>query len=150
MPQTTTSVNACDVVLEIDNASGTLTDVSGSTNQASMTMSSNVGETSTFEGQWAIRRVCKTSVDVSVQAVYSTDDTEALNLLVDWWFAGNYNTARTITISVPDDTAGSDEYTGEFVMTSLSIPLSADDAAPILVSADFQNVGAFARSTVAS
>lgn len=150
MAQTTTSVNACDVVIELDNADGTLTDISGSSNQCGMSMSSNVGETNTFDGQWAIRRVCKTSVNVSLQAVYSTADVEALNTLADWWFAGSYGDARTCTISVPDDTAGSDEYTGEFVLTSLNIPLSADDAAPILVTAELQNQGAFSRATIAS
>src|SRR3989304_3661931 len=99
MAQTTTSVNACDVVLEIDNAAGAQTNISGSSNQCSMSMSANVGETYTFSGQWAIRKVCKMNVSVSVQVVYSTSDAEGLNLLADWWFGANYNAARTVTIS---------------------------------------------------
>ncbi len=146
MAQTTTSVNACDVTIEVDNASGTLTDISGSSNQCSMSMSSNTGTTYTFEGQWALQKVCKTSASISVQAVYSQEDSEAANLLLDWWFGSAYNSARTVEINIPDQTTGSDTYTGEFVLSSCSIPLSAEDAAPILVIFEMLNDGAFTRT----
>ena len=51
MAQTTTSANACDVVLQVDNSDGTLTDLSGSTNNASIAMTSNTGSTFTFDGK---------------------------------------------------------------------------------------------------
>jgi hypothetical protein len=146
MAQTTSSVNACDVTIEVDNAAGSLVDVSGSSNQCSISMSSNTGQTFTFDGQWAIQNVCKTSASVSVQAVYSTDDAEAANVLLDWWFGSNYNAARTVEINIPDQSTGSDTYSGEFVLSSASIPLSAEDAAPILVSFELLNQGAFTRT----
>jgi len=146
MAQTTTSVNACDVVIKVDAAESGLTDISGSSNQCSMSMSSNTGQTFTFDGQWAIQKVCKTSASVSVQAVYSTNDAEAANILLDWWFGTNYNVARTVEISIPDETSGSDTYSGEFVLSTCNIPLSAEDAAPILVSFELLNQGAFTRT----
>lgn len=150
MAQTTTSVNACDVVLQIDDVNGSLQDLSGSSNNASINMSSNTGQTFTFQGQWAIQKVCKTSASVSVTAVYSTEDTEALNILADWWFGTGYNSARTVQIDIPDSTVGSDRYSGEFVLSSANIPLSADDAAPIQASFELLNQGAFTRAAVAS
>jgi hypothetical protein len=149
MAQTTTSENACDVKIQIDNSSGAPTDVSGSSNQASMSMAVDSAETSTFDGQWKIRKSCKTSVSVSLQVLYSLTADEGLDIMRDWFFSSP-GTPRTVTVNVPDDTAGSDRYSGEFVLTSFDIPLSADDAGIILCSASLENSGAFAHNTVAS
>lgn len=149
MAQTTTSVNACNVDIQLDDSTGSLTNISGSTNQASIDMTAQSAETFTFEGQWAIQKVCKTSATISLQALYSTADVEALNILADWYF-NSITTARTAQISVPDSTGGSDQYSGEWNLTSLNIPLSADDAGVILVSASLVNSGAVTRSTIAS
>jgi hypothetical protein len=67
-------------------------------------------------------------------------------VLLDWWFGSNYNAARTVEINIPDQSTGSDTYSGEFVLSSASIPLSAEDAAPILVSFELLNQGAFTRT----
>jgi hypothetical protein len=146
MAQTTTSVNACDVTIEVDNAAGSLVDISGSSNQCSISISSNTGQTFTFDGDWALQKICKKSASISVQAVYSTADAEAANVLLDWWFGSAYNSARSVEINIPDQTTGSDTYTGEFVLSSASIPLSAEDAAPILVSFELLNDGEFTRA----
>lgn len=145
MAQTTTSVNACDVTIEVDNAAGSLVDISGSSNQCSISISSNTGQTFTFDGDWALQKICKKSASISVQAVYSTTDAEAANVLLDWWFGSSYNTARTVEINIPDQSSGSDTYSGEFMLSSANIPLSAEDAAPILVSFELLNDGEFTR-----
>lgn len=150
MAQTTSSVNACDVVLQVDNASGVLTDLSGSSNQASISMSSNTGQAFTFDGEWALQHICGKSASMSIQAIYSTEDAEALNLLADWWFGTAYNDARSVQVDIPDSNAGSDRYSGEFVLSSANIPLSAEDAAPILASFELLNQGAFTRAAIAS
>lgn len=148
MAQTTDSVNACNVVLMVDDADGTLQDVSGSTNQASMDFSRAVAETFTFEGDWAIKKSCKKSVGLSIQALYTLNDAEASNILEDWFF--NSNASRTVQIDVPNADGGSFRYSGEMTLESLSIPLSADDAGVILVSATLSNDGEFTRAAIAS
>ncbi len=149
MAQTTNAVNACDVVISLDNAAGALTDISGSSNQCSIGMTVATAETNTFEGQWSIKKACKTAATISLQALYSTLDTEASNILADWFFNSN-GVSRSVQIDVPSSAGGSDRYTGEFVLESLDIPLSADDAGVILLSASLSNDGAFSRAVVAS
>jgi hypothetical protein len=149
MAQTTTAVNACDVVVSLDDDAGTLDDISGSSNQVSMSMSRQVAETFTFDGDWAIKKGCKKAVTISLQAVYSVTDSEATNVLVDWYF-NSAGTSRTIQIDVPDSTVGSDRYSGEMTIESLDIPLDASDAGVILVSASLSNDGAFTRTAISS
>jgi hypothetical protein len=149
MAQTTTGENACTVVLKVDNASGVLTDVSGSTNQASLDLAAQSAETFTFEGDYAIKKTCKKSITLALQALYSVTETEALNILMDWYF-NSLGTSRTVQIDVPSSAVGGDRYSGEFILESLSLPLTADDAAVILVSAALSNDGEVVRSTIAS
>lgn len=149
MAQTTNGVNACDVVLQVDNASGTLTNVSGSTNQASLDLSAASAETNTFEGDWAIKKSCKKAATLSIQALYSVIETEGLNILMDWYF-NSLGTSRTVQIDIPSAAVGGDRYSGEWTLESLSLPLSADDAGVILVSASLSNDGEVVRSTIAS
>ena len=125
-----------------------MTDISGSSNQASLDLSRTTGETFTFEGDFSIKKSCKKSVSLSLQAVYTQSDTEASNILSDWYFNGSG--ARTVQIDVPNGSSGSDRYSGEFELESLSIPLVADDAAPILMSASLTNSGAVTRAAIAS
>lgn len=149
MAQTTTAKNACNVVLEVDNASGVLTDISGSSNQASISISTNISEVFTFDGDWGIKKACKSTAQISLSLVYSTTDTEALNIIKDWKFNAP-TTSRTVQISIPDNTAGSDQYSGEFVLEGIDIPIDASDAGVILVSASLSNDGAFSVATIAS
>ncbi len=149
MPQTTTAVNACDVVLQIDNSSGTLTDISGSSNQCTMDFSRNVAEVFTFSGDWSIKRSCKSGVTISVQVVYSTTADEGRDLLEDWIF-DSPTTSRTVRVDVPDSSVGGVRYEGEFTIESYNLPLSAEDAGVIVCSASLSNDGAFTRDAISS
>lgn len=149
MAQTTTAQNACDVVLQLDNGSGVLINISGSSNQANMDFSAVIGEAFTFEGPWAIKKSCKKAVAVALQVVYSTLTDEGIDLLRDWFF-NSLSTSRSIQIDIPDSSVGSDRYSGEMTLESLSIPATADDAAPILCAAALSNDGEFSYSIIAS
>lgn len=149
MAQTTTSVNACDVNIFLDNAAANLTEISGSSNQCSLDISRNVSETYTFDGDWAIKKSCKSAVTVSVQALYSTTQNEAVDILEDWIF-DTPTTAKTLRIDVPDSAIGSTRYEGEFIIESYSVPLSAAEAGVIVCSASLSNSGTVTRSIIAS
>jgi hypothetical protein len=149
MAQTTTAVNACDVVISIDNSGGTLTDISGSSNQCSMDIARNVAEVYTFSGDWAIKKSCKSSVTVAVQVLYSTTADEGRDLLEDWIF-DSPTTDKTVQIDVPDSSVGSTRYSGEFTIESYSVPLAASEAGVIICSANLSNSGTVTRSTIAS
>lgn len=148
MTQTTDAVNACDVVVQVDDSTGALADVSGSTNQASLSFSRAVAETFTFEGDWAIKKSCKKSVTLSLQALYSLNDAEGSNIMEDWFH--NDNTSRSVQIDVPNGSGGSFRYTGEFTLESYDLPLSADDAGVILMGFSLSNDGAVTRAAIAS
>lgn len=149
MTQTTTAVNACDVVISIDNSGGTLTDISGSSNQCSLDIGRNVAEVFTFSGDWSIKKSCKSSVTVAVQVLYSTTADEGRDLLEDWIF-DSPTTDKTVQIDVPDSSVGSTRYAGEFTIESYSVPLAASEAGVIICSANLSNSGTVTRSTIAS
>lgn len=149
MAQTTNAINACNVVLTVDDSTGTPVDISGSSNQASMDFSLQVAETFTFDGDWAIKKSCKKSVALTIQTLYSLSDAEGSNIMEDW-FHNSSGTSRTVTIDVPDGTGGSFSYSGEFILESYGLPVSADDAGVILMSFSLSNDGAVTRAAVAS
>jgi hypothetical protein len=149
MPQTTTSVNACDVVIFLDNSAGTATNISGSSNQCSLSISRNIAETFTFDGAWSIKKSCKSSITVSLQVLYSTTSDEGRDILEDWIF-DTPTTDKTLRIDVPDASVGGTRYTGEFTIESYDLPLSAEDAGVIICSATLSNSGAVTRDAISS
>jgi hypothetical protein len=149
MAQTTTAVNACDAVVQLDKSGGALTNISGSANNVSMNITQNIGEATTFDGDWTIKKACGKSVSVSLAVVYSVTADQGLHVLRDWMFAATPG-SRTIQIDIPDGSVGSDRYSGEMVIESLDIPASSDEPGPILVSASLSNDGAFAHTTISS
>lgn len=151
MAQTSTFANACDVVLKADNASGVLTNISGSSNSASLSLSRTLGELTTFEGEWTIVTSCKISGTIALGAVYSTSLTEAREILEEWmWRDGAGAPIRTVEINIPDDQIGSIKYTGEATIESYELPVEASSADPIAVTAQLRTSGTWTRSVIAS
>lgn len=134
MAETQTAVNACNVVILLDNASDVPTDISGSSNTASISMSKETGEYRVFGGNWVKRLDCKKDATISLQVIYTTAANEGLDLLRDWWFTGSGT--RGVWICIPDDSAGSDRYSAECLLTSLDLPVDASEAGPIMVSCE--------------
>lgn len=133
MTQTTTHINACDVAIWLDNADGTPTDISGSTNTASLTLSISAEMLRTFGSKWPVRLSCPKDASAEITAVYSTATDEAMDLIKNWYFAASPG-SRTLSIYVPNKNVGSDHYYGEFVIDGdIDIPLEAGTADPIAV-----------------
>lgn len=150
MAQTTTHINACDVRIYIDDATGSLVDVSGSTSEASFSLTRTLGSLMTFECEWDIVTSCKISGTISLTAVYSTAQNEARAILEEWMFNdGGGDRSRTLNLEVPY-TVGGVLYGGEAVLESLEIPLTASSADPIAVSSQLRTNGEWTRSTISS
>jgi hypothetical protein len=149
MAQTTDAVNACNVVLSVDDSTGTPVDISGSSNQANLDFTLQTAETFTFDGDYAIKKACKKTVGLSINAVYSLNDTEASNILEDWYHNDSIN-SRTVTIDVPNGSGGSFRYAGEFIIEGYGLPVSAEDAGAIILGFTLSNDGAVTRSAIAS
>ncbi|MDZ4768355.1 MAG: hypothetical protein SGJ24_04440 [Chloroflexota bacterium] len=149
MPSTSTAINACNVKVQIDNAAGTLVDVSGSANRVNLEFSQELGSYRVFGNKWMKRLACAKDATLQLDVVYSTQANEGLDLLRDWFFsAASSGTPRTIRMMLPDDVVGGDDYQGEFIISSLSIPMDASEAGPITVSAELMPDGEVTHGTL--
>lgn len=151
MAQTTTHANACNVQVWVDDRTGSLTNISGSSNEVSMELTRNLGSLVTFEGNWEIVTACKRSGTITLGFVYSEATDEARDILEGWFFGDDSGSdSRTVTIYVPDNTEGSVFYTAECVPETFSFPIDASNADPIAPSMQLRTNGALTRQSVGS
>lgn len=146
MSQSTTVWNGCDVVLKLDNSSNVLTDISGSSNDVSIDFSQDIGDYKTFASKWKGRIPCGKDAKIKLKIVASKDTAEALKNILDWYFTTGGS--KSIQIDAPDSTTGSDRFTGEVVLESFSIPLTADDASPVMAEVNLLPNGALSWATI--
>lgn len=150
MAETTTAVNACDVVVSLDNSAGTLADISGSSNAVSMEFSIDNAEYRVFGSKWLKRMSCVKDGSFSLTVVYTTtDNTEGLDLLKDW-FMSNTISARTMQVDIPDSNTGSDRWSGEVRLENLSFDVEAEESGPIMVEASLLADGPWTCVTIGS
>lgn len=129
--QTTTAINACNALIEMDDAGGTPVDISGSSNTANLGFSNTIGSAFTFDGDYPVRIECKKDASLEISALYTRIATEALDLFVEWYQAGG---RRTIAIYPNGQDTGERYYSAEWRLESMDIPIDASDANPIVVS----------------
>lgn len=146
MAQTTTHVNACDVSIWLDNAAGTLKDISGSSNKVSMSFTREIGELRTFQTKWPVRLGCGKDAEFTLTAVYSTATNEAMDILKNWWFADDPG-LRSFHVYIPDKNVGSDHYYGEVTIGDLTWDADPTEPGPIAVEAKLLPSGAFTWTT---
>jgi hypothetical protein len=149
MAQTTTAVNACDVSFWIDNAAGTITDVSGSSNSLKVTLEREIGELRTFQAKWPVRSGCGKDMKLDYVAVYSTSATEAAQMLLAWWFTTSPED-RTFKLYVPTKNVGSNYFTGQIVIENLEWDNDPTKPEPIALKATFLAHGTISHSIAAT
>lgn len=149
MTVTTTPIVATNCVIKLDNASGSPTDISGSSNRVELSLEHGVGEFRPFSTQWKSRVVVGKDVGVTLNIVCSTATDEAFDILKNWYFGGD-DSARTLTIQVPDGSPGSDQYEGEFVLMSAPVSLDAEADEVVMVSTELRSHGEVALTTVST
>ncbi len=135
MAQTTTHIAACNAIVEVDNTGGTPTDISGSANTASIAFTRDIGEGTTFTGDFKLRTECKRDASLSLSALWTTAVGEARDLLEEWFDTGG---KRTIAIYPNGKVIGSRYYSGEFRLSSADIPIDSNSADVIKI--DFEAV----------
>lgn len=150
MAQTTTSINACDVAIWLDNASGTATDISGSSNKVEIPLTQEIGEARTFQNDYKLRAACGRDGAFNLTVIYTTTSDEALDILRDWYFSTASKTARTIAVYVPDKNVGSDHYSAEVLLQELNIPLDPSEPGPAICEAVLLPTGAIAHTTAST
>lgn len=149
MAQTTTHVNACDASIWLDNSAGTLKDISGSSNSITMNFTREVGELRTFQVKWPVRLGCGKDATFTLRAVYSTATDEAMDILKNWYFAGDPG-SRSLHVYIPDKNVGSDHYYGEVTIASFNFNADPTEPGPIAVEAELLPDGAWALTTAST
>jgi hypothetical protein len=146
MPVTGTAINGCDAVVLLKDATSVMRNVSGTGNNIKLDLSKDLGDFKVFGDAWRYRLECGKDASLDFDVVYSQDVDGGLDILRDWYFNGHG--ARTIQINLPDNSIGSDRYEMEAMLESLSIPISAEEAGPITVSATLKPNGPVLYSVV--
>jgi len=149
MTTTTTAICPTNVVIRLDNAAGVLTDISGSTNKCEIKFNNLIAEYSVFGNTWQNRKACGKDGSFALDIIYTTTASEALDLLNGWFF-GPSDAARSIQVDVPDGLTGSDRYEAEVVLSEHNIPLQARSGEVVMVSMTLLPNGAIVHNNVGS
>ncbi len=149
MTATATAINACDVVIHLDNASGIPVDISGSVNSINPQFSTDMGEYNVFGAQWKQRLMCQRDAQVALNIVYTSAADEGFQLLKNW-YANQHTLAKTLRWMIPDDSIGGNDQSGEFLLQQFSYTATAGEAGPIMVAATLLQTGGVTFGTIAT
>jgi len=149
MAQTTTAIDACNAVIFLDNAGGTPTDISGSTNRAKSNLSQDLARYHPHGSDWPKRLDGERDGSFILTVLYTTTADEGFDILRDWMLAASPG-ARSIRIDAPDSSIGSDRYTAEVRIEDLHWELGADKGGPVAVTARLMPDGAISHATIAT
>ena len=150
MTQTTTSVNACDVDIRLDDSAGTPTWISGSSNTVELEFGQELQAYWTmYNGRMPHRHSTRTDAAIGLTVLYSTTTDEAIDLLTDWYFTYP-NTKRTMTVYIPEYAIGADTYSGEVLLERVNIPAESEESAPITVKSVLLPTGTWTKATKAT
>lgn len=130
MPERKTAVNACAVIIKIQNELGQMVDISGSANEATIKLERDLGDYVVFNDKNTYYIECKEDATVDLTCIYTQKQNEGADILKRWWTMGG---PRTIQIFIPQGTKGYDQWQGEAICESQEYPLKADDAKPIMI-----------------
>lgn len=147
MAQTTSAINACGAVLEVDDILGVPNNISGSSNRANLKLSKAMGQGVTFEGEWNFRLECKKDGSLELLVMYTTDTDEGWELLADWWEAGGN---RTVKVYPAGKINGAKMFSAEYKLQDLDLPIDGTDPNPIMVTATLLPDGAINFSNFVS
>lgn len=146
MTTTQTEIVATNCVIMLDNAANVLTDISGSSNKITVKFDNALAEWHTFGTQWKSRRVVHKDGPLSLSGIYSTSATEVMQLIENWFHAGN-DSPRSVMIYVPDTGVGAFTLTGEYVLETYSFDLDADADDVVRGSIELKPDGSVTRAT---
>jgi hypothetical protein len=142
-----TPIISHNVQIELDDELGAQVDVSGNANNVNITETLRVGTYQTFKEPWDQKIDGGRGWKGSIKIFYSRQAGEAFRKIFTSW--RTLRGARTLTVSIPDATTGSDEWSGEAVIEGdidLSLDRTSDD--PVMVELPLGGHGALSRVTI--
>jgi len=133
MPATANAVNACGVVIKIDDETGTLVDCSGSANEFSLSLEKNIESYKIFGDENHYRLECGKDAEIELTVLFTTADDESSDIIERWYHQTGGE--RTVEIYLPNNTSGGSKYSCEGLLESYEVSGKADDAKPMMLQA---------------
>ena len=127
---TTTAARQYQCVLNIDDVSATLADVSGSTTTVAFAAERDQAFVWVLDGKISVSD-SNSAETVEVEVVWSTTSTDA-RALIEEWHLNTASTARTVQIDIPDSSTGSRRYTGEYTLGPYSWAVDASGRSDLI------------------
>lgn len=146
MTTTQTEIVATNCEIKLDNPANVPVDISGSLNSVEFAPENSLAEWHTFGTQWVQRRVVHKDMPLTIRGVYSTSATEVAQLIENWFFGGN-DAARTVYIYAPDSQVGAFVLSGEFVLSNYSVNLDAEADDVVRIEIELMPDNVVTRST---
>jgi hypothetical protein len=150
MPSSSNAINMCDVDLYMEDEGGNWVDISGTSNEVTLEFSRNIGEWKVFGDQWMQRKACGKDASLSINVIYTitgdSEPAEGKDLFLNWLFDGEGS--RNFRLDMPSSETGNDRYEGPFVLESLPVGGSADEAAPVMMSMSMSAAGQVYYETI--
>lgn len=133
MQTTSTVVNACDAVIELEDDGGIMREISGSSNEVLIDFDNDLGDYKAFGNRWKGRLECGSDAVFKLKFLYSTAANEALDIWKSWFFGTRGH--RRIKVYIPAKITGADIYEADvFLGKTTGIGGNAGTAGPIMPS----------------
>lgn len=116
-----TFVSGDVMVVEIDNGSGTPVDVSATCESARVDANIGIGSFNTLGSRYTNKTEGKYNASGSINVYTSTGATEGYALIAEWVSDATAAGKRTVSLYMPDKTAGSFSVTGEAYPASFQL-----------------------------
>ena len=149
MATTTTAFNGTNVNIQYEDHSHVLTNCEGDMNNFAFEGSSDIGDYAVFKNDYKFKLVGKKDSTLSIDIVNSLGASTTLRWALDWWHL-YHDEAREISINFPDSNPGSERIRGHFVLETLPVGASADEAGPMMTSLSLQSTGEVFHEVVGS
>lgn len=138
-------------VLQLDDASGTLTPVTGVV-QAMFDVEHTTAEYATLPTKWVNTMDGRRRFRGSFRAIAETNPGAAQlrALCAEWLLSSNQPGARTFQLSTPDEETGSEEWTGEIRVTGMTpmVDANAEDDNALITTVNWVGDGAVSRAII--
>lgn len=137
-------VHGKNAYIRVDNASGTLTDLSSITNEISYSQSIETADTSTYGTNAKTYITGQNDATVSLTGLFDAASATIIEGTIDALIAGTLTTA-TLEFGPEGDGTGKKKYTMEVIVTSYEIGAPVSDV--VSLSVEFQRTGATTNAT---
>lgn len=132
-------VHGKNAYIQLDNASGSLVDISGISNEISYSQSIETAETSAFGTSAKTYIVGLNDATISLSGMFDTTLATTIEGTIDALIGGT-NASATLVFGPAGNATGAKKYSQEVIITSYEIGMPVGDV--VSLSVEFQRTGA--------